>query len=189
MKTTIKISLVAVMMAVMTLASCSSDEPADNKLTGKEMADHIYSVMNDYSEKTYVNETMDHMILLVSDKSEAHKICADMLDEKLDDKDQTFTLPDGYGNIRMLNDPEEGLFYNLAFNLKDSNPFTLWLCTKEYCEKENVVPMTNHLAKVWYCLNCKKAVQLEWREIDGVRTKVCKSCKLPCVILRDGTFF
>ena len=175
MKTTIKISLMAVMMAVMTLASCSSDEPADNKLTGEEMTEHIYSVMNEHSDNTYLNESMDHAAIVVSGKDEAHKICEDMLGEKWDGNDRTCNLPDNYGNFSIVNSSESGLFCNLSFNLNDSYPFTLSLCTKEYADNEN-----NGLRGIWLCLHCKNLMTTPvWGEVDGKKRKVCNHCGSP----------
>lgn len=137
MKTTIKISLMAVMMAVMTLASCSSDEPADNKLTGEEMTEHIISVIQSHIEQIEVNEDTSHLFLSVADKEEAHKVCEEIINETWDGKNRIFSVPDNYGNIKIINETADGLYHTMVFDVEGLIDFQLQFCTAEYMDKNN----------------------------------------------------
>lgn len=136
-KTIVK-SLLAIIIAVVPLTSCSSDEPADSKMSGEEFVKHLDTVLTGLSGQMLdADESGNSYYLLTPEKADAYDVCEQITTEQWEGTDKTYNVPDNYGHIRIINGTVDGLHCTIAFNVNGLKQFTLQLCTYEYSENNN----------------------------------------------------
>lgn len=136
-KTIVK-SLLAIIIAVVPLTSCSSDEPADSKMSGEEFVKHLDTVLTGLSGQMLdADESGNSYYLLTPEKADAYDVCEQITTEQWEGTDKTYNAPDNYGHIRIINGTVDGLHCTIAFNVNGLKQFTLQLCTFEYSENNN----------------------------------------------------
>jgi hypothetical protein len=172
-KTIVK-SLLAIIIAVVPLTSCSSDEPAASKMSGEEFVKHLDTVLTGLSgQMLYADESETSFYLLTPEKADAYDVCEQLTNEQWEGTDKTFNAPDNYGHIRITNGTVEGLHCTIAFNVNGLKKFTLQLCTYEYSENNNnseKYPANDG----YYCPSCRKKIRPVYNKEKKCR--VCPEC-------------
>lgn len=171
MKKTIVKSLLAIIIAVVPMTSCSSDEPASNKMSGEEFVKHLDTVLTGLSgQMIYADESETSLYLLTPEKADAFDVCEQLTTEQWEGTDMTFYAPDNYGHIRIINGTVEGLHCTLIFNVDRLKKFTLQLCTYEYSENNNNTERYP-VRGGYYCYSCRKKIQPVYN-----KEKKCRLC-------------
>lgn len=172
-KTIVK-SLFAIIIAVVPLTSCSSDEPAASKMSGEEFVKHLDTVLTGLSgQMLYADESETSFYLLTPEKGDAYDVCEQLTTEQWEGTDKTFNAPDNYGHIRITNGTVEGLHCTIAFNVNGLKLKTLQLCTYEYEENDNNTekyPANDG----YYCPSCRKKIRPVYNKEK--KCQVCPEC-------------
>lgn len=174
MAETIVKSLLAIIIAAVPLTSCSSDEPADSKMSGEEFVKHLDTVLTGLSgQMIYADESETSFYLLTPEKADACDVCEQLTTEQWEGTDKTFNAPDNYGHIRITNGTVEGLHCTIAFNVNGLKLKTLQLCTYEYEENDNNTEKYG-VHGGYYCPHCRKKIQPVYDKVK--KQRVCPEC-------------
>ena len=185
MKTNIVRKLMTVMVSVIMLTACSSNDEPEKNLEGEKMVDHIESVLEGYLLDMYANKAMNLYMLPVENEGKAREVVKEIILENYDGKEKTYMVPGNMGHIRMIPEAEEGLHYTLVFDVVGLKKFTFQLCTPGYPESDNVPESTEHVKMTigyFYCYDCHKETTIDKNHC----CKVCGSDKVEYV--GGGTF-
>jgi hypothetical protein len=130
------ISYLLVLVSVfMTTAFCAcSDDDDEPVITGQEQVAQFKSVVNSYT--VYSSDGITYCVV-AKDSSEAKTICENIIGESWDGTAKTITYNDNYGTIKVMPSTEDGVFVEIALNLKDLKAATLKISTESYVQSEN----------------------------------------------------
>ena len=172
-KTIVK-SLLAIIIAVVPLTSCSSDEPDNSKMSGEEFVTHLDTVLTGLSgQMLCADESETSFYLLTPEKADAYDVCEQLTTEEWDGTDNIFNAPDNYGHIHIINGTVDGLHCTIAFNVNGLKQFTLQLCTYEYTENNNNTEKYP-VRDGYFCYSCRKKIQPVYNKEK--KCQVCPEC-------------
>jgi hypothetical protein len=130
------ISYLLVLVSVfMTTAFCAcSDDDDEPVISGQEQVAQFKSVVNSYT--VYSSDGITYCVV-AKDSSEAKTICENIIGESWDGTAKTITYNDNYGTIKVMPSTEDGVFVEIALNLKDLKAATLKIATESFAKSEN----------------------------------------------------
>lgn len=177
-------SLMAVIIAASALTSCSSDEPEESKMSGEEFVSRLEAALNSRqgdmlcakkAGKTYY--TLDIVRHFPFDEF------GDCLIYETDgENNSTYTIPDDYGTIHVVESEEAGVHCSMSFDVKGLKKFTLIQCTPEYAENNN----SGISSREYYCNHCNKNVEAVW-DGEHMACSVCKCRDFKTIVnFREG---
>lgn len=168
-KTIVKI-LPAIIIAVLALTSCSSDEPNVNKMSGKEFVDRLETVLNGLQGDMFCAKKSErvHYVLDVNHVLPFDSFGDCLIYQTDEDNNTTYSVPDDYGSIHVVESEEDGVHCSMLFDVKGLKQFTLIQCTPEYAENNNSAISSRE----YYCNHCDKNVNAVWND----EHMVCSVC-------------
>jgi hypothetical protein len=128
------------MLMTTTLTACSSDDD-DNveTVSGAEQAQLIREALKVYAPDFYVvNSESDVYYCTVSSASEVQGVVQSITRSSWDGTStQTITLNDNYGTVRIVAQPETGIYASVQYNIKSAANITVKVTSEEYVNSDN----------------------------------------------------
>ena len=166
------LSLVTLMVCTSSVfVACSSDD--DNNDNSKELGDQAVAELKtrliDEDDNVVFGETNDngYYEIGLESQNDAQKLVTQYAKGYAGTATYTYTLPDTRGTVRVDKGDEEGVFYNVQFNVKSIPQMKLQVSDINYMESENKIKILT----TYICNNCNATFKL-----PNKAAKICPSC-------------
>ena len=166
------LSLAALMVCTSSVfVACSSDD--DNNDNSKELGDKAVAELKtrliDEDNNVVFGEPNDNGFYEIGfyNPDDAQKLVTQYAKGYAGTATYTYTLPDTRGTVRVDKGDEEGVFYNVKFDVKGIPQMKLQVGDINYMDGDNVI----RALTLYNCNNCRNTFKL-----PNLAVKICPSC-------------
>jgi non-specific serine/threonine protein kinase len=143
------------------LSSCDDNEPQQDSTQKDEALDEEeYNrikgyILNEFDEIWFSpsDDSKNIRLFAAQNEEQSHALCEGVINKEWDGNDVTISYGE-YGSVSVTPSIENGVYDEISFNLKEIQPFTLFIASQEYCAKENSTSSATVDVVWWECETC-----------------------------------